>query len=145
MLLKLVTGQPADKHVCHDRPVLVFLQVFSSAEIQALTGLFCSASNMCGLTAAYQTHTYVYSTDTDTDMTELSAPERTRSCHNHTNQKQKHPVKGDREPRKVEGGRTASRLMTRGGDFSIKLSLLEWEGYPIAPNRESLIFMPIPS
>lgn len=38
-----------------------------------------------------------------------------------TNQKQKHPVKGDWEPRKVEGGRTASRLMTRGGTLNIKL------------------------
>lgn len=52
----------------------------------------------------------------------------------------------DWEPRKVEGSRTASILMTGGGgDFIIKISLLEWEGYPIAPNHESLIFMPIPS
>lgn len=55
-------------------------------------------------------HPYIqysaYSTDADIDMTKLSVPE----------QKQKHPVKGDSEPRKVEVSRTTSRLMTGGGE-----------------------------
>ncbi len=127
--------------------------MFSSAEVQALTelcyncsGLFRSASNMYGLCRLQHPyiHCSIYGTDADIDVTKLGVPEHARSRNNHTNQKQKHPVKGDWEPRKVEGGRTASRLMTGGGDFIIKLCLREWEGYPIAPNHESLIFMPIP-
>lgn len=36
VLLMLPTGRAADKHVCHERFILIFLQVFLlSAEIQA--------------------------------------------------------------------------------------------------------------
>lgn len=88
------------------------------------SGLFCPASDMCGLTAPQEDlhiRRGIYSTDA----------EHTLSCNNHANSKQRHPERGQQEPRNLEGGRTASRSTTRGGDLNIKPSLLESAGRKI--------------
>lgn len=62
------------------------------------SGLFCPASDMCGLTAPREDlhiRCGIYSTDA----------EHTRSCNNHANSKQRHHERGQQEPRnlKAEG------------------------------------------